>query len=74
MADDVRLSEEIRQIVHLPASARSAEQEQQLAQYYRSIAPALQSEQEQLAGLQQRLDQLAPYTTVPIMRELAANK
>ena len=74
VADDVRLSEEIRQIVHLPASARSAEQEQQLAQYYRSIAPALQSEQEQLAGLQQRLDQLAPYTTVPIMRELAANK
>lgn len=59
-------------ILKAPPGERSASQREQLSRYYRSIAPALQPEREQLAGLKKRLEEIKPYTTAPVMRELAA--
>lgn len=46
----------------------------QIAKYYRSIAPALADSRSQLAALQAEFVSLAPDTSVPVMRELPQSK
>ncbi|MSU36303.1 MAG: DUF1553 domain-containing protein [Pedosphaera sp.] len=58
-------------ILRLPFAQRSESQREELARYYRSIAPALKSDRDQLAVVKKQLDELKPYTTVPVLRELA---
>lgn len=57
-----------------PAAARTGGQQDAVREFYRSIAPSLQPERERLAGLKKKLDDLKPYTAVPIYRELAGDK
>ncbi|HYV30156.1 MAG TPA: DUF1553 domain-containing protein, partial [Candidatus Binatia bacterium] len=64
----------ILQIVHTPAEQRTESQARQLSKYYLSIAPALQPVRDQLAALKKKLRDMKPYTTVPVMRELAGDK
>ena len=61
-------------IVKLPSDQRNDEQRQQLADYYRSISPELKPLRQQLAKVEKQLANLKPYTTVPVMRDLPAEK
>jgi hypothetical protein len=58
-------------IVNRPAKERTAEQQQRLAEYYRSIAPALQPLRDQIA----RLEKSRPaIPTLPVMQELPSGE
>ena len=61
-------------IVKTPAETRSDKQQQQLTDYFRSIAPELKSVREQLAKLEKQLADSKPLTSVPIMRQRGADK
>ncbi|MCY2963574.1 MAG: DUF1553 domain-containing protein [Planctomycetota bacterium] len=62
---------EILQIVDQPTAARSAEQLQKLAAYYRTIAPSLQPLRDQIAQLSKSRPEIP---TVPVMVELPADQ
>jgi hypothetical protein len=64
----------ILDILKIPAEDRSEAQRVQLTRHYLSVTPALQPERDQLAGLEKQLKDLKPYTTVPIMSELAGEQ
>ena len=56
------------------AAQRAAGQRQEVRGFYLTIAPLLQKERDQLASLRKRLEDEKPYTTVPVLRELAGDK
>ena len=60
----------LQAILQKPVAERSAEQNEQLLQYFLSIAPQLQPVREQLDKAQKQLAAIQP-STVPIMKELA---
>src|SRR5690606_8108030 len=67
----LKVPREILAIVDLPAEQRSDAQREQLAAYYRSIAPALQPLRNEIA----RLEKSRPVVPMlPIMQELPADK
>jgi len=61
-------------ILKTPADQRKDSERSQLTQHYLSVAPALAAEREQLASLKKQHQDLKPYSTVPILRELAGDK
>ena len=61
-------------ILRADAAKRTEAQRKEAVDYYLSIAPALESERKELAGVQKKLEESKPYTTVPILRELAGKK
>ncbi|MBL9169975.1 MAG: DUF1553 domain-containing protein [Verrucomicrobiales bacterium] len=61
-------------LLKLSPEARSASQVEELRSYYLSIAPALKPERDRLASLKKRLEEVRPYSTVPILRELAKDQ
>ncbi len=65
---------EILAAAKIAAAARSAKQQQQLRDYYRSIAPTLKTTRTQLAKVEKQLAAARPITTVPVMRQLADAK
>jgi hypothetical protein len=65
---------EIRQIVRQQNQSLSSKQLDQLADYYRSIAPSLSRQRTELEKSQRRLASMKPSTTVPVMRELPDDK
>lgn len=61
-------------ILHLLSKAvadRNAAELQMLADYYRGIAPELQAARDRKAAVQKSLADIKPYSTVPVMRDLA---
>jgi len=62
------LSEKIRGILSASIGQRSEEQKEELASYYRSIAPSLEPARKQLAELTQKLAKL-PIVTALVMKE-----
>jgi hypothetical protein len=64
----------IQAITRKDPEERTGGEQEKLIQYYLTIAPALEEERNRLAGLKKELDEMKPYTTVPIMRELAGEK
>ena len=60
-------------IIKTAADKRDDAQKKKLANYYRSIAPMLKPLREQLAATEKQLAAIKP-TTVPVMRQLAADK
>ncbi len=64
----------IRAILDLPNSARTDAQGATLSKYYLTITPEFKEQRTKLAQLQKQLAEIKPHTTVPIMRELAAEK
>eukprot|EP00913_Durusdinium_trenchii_P013361 g12542.t1 len=65
------LAKPLLAIVDTPAAKRTAKQQQQLAQYFRTIAPSLAAIRKQIA----RLEKARPkFPTVPVMQELPADK
>lgn len=79
MTDDAGVSEWARTpatiiaALQIADSRRTAAQQEQITQHYLSIAPDLNATRQQLAELQKSLGEIKP-ETVPIMRELAANR
>ncbi len=63
----------IRSIV-LQTETLDEKQANQLADYYRTIAPQLAPVRTQLAKLEKQLADIKPYTTVPIQEELPSEK
>lgn len=59
--------------LQVPVAERTPEQKQVISQHYLGIAPALEPQRQQLAGLQKSLSDIKP-ETVPVMKELAANR
>jgi hypothetical protein len=64
----------IRAILALPVPERTPKHREQLLAWYRGQAPELKAPQAKLVTLEKELAQLKPETTVPIMRDLAANR
>ncbi len=69
-----RLPAPVVAILQKETAQRTEAEAQSLAEYYRSISPALQPVRERQAALKKQLAEMKPGTTVPIMREMAANQ
>jgi len=54
--------------------SRTDAQRSEVRKHYVTIAPALQSERAEIARYKKKLQDEKPYTTVPVMRELAGDK
>jgi len=74
VSEFVRTPKHILSIISRPLPERTKRQKQELSQYYRNTAPELKMEQDQLRDLKQKLADQKPYTTIPVMRELAIEK
>ena len=61
-------------ILRAGVAKRTQEQGREVLQYYLSIAPGLKSQRDELAGVKKQLEESKPYTTVPILGELAGDK
>ena len=61
-------------ILRTDALQRTDVQRKEVLNYYLSIAPALQSERDELAGVKKKLEASKPYTTVPVLKELAGDQ
>ena len=78
--DDVRAAEfaktpaPIVAILNTAAAQRTEVQKTELSKFYLTIAPELAASRDQLAVTKKSLADLKPATTVPILRELAADK
>jgi mono/diheme cytochrome c family protein len=58
--------------IRTPQAQRTDEQQQEVTLYYlQQVAPGLKPQRERLAVVKKHLAELKPYTTVPVMRELA---
>lgn len=58
-------------LLRIAPSDRTEAQQISLREYYRNVSPKLVAMRERVAKLKQQLAQMKPYTTAPIMRELA---
>ncbi|MCA9099764.1 MAG: DUF1553 domain-containing protein, partial [Planctomycetales bacterium] len=61
-------------VLRTAAGDRTDAQRDELAKYFLSVAPELQQVRERLAVVKKQLDEVEPYTTVPIMEELVGEK
>ncbi len=73
-AEFARVPAALLAVLRTGAERRTEAQRNELAAFYRSIAPALQSDRDGLAMVRKKLDESKPYTTTPIYRELASDK
>lgn len=72
--DYVLIPPHLLDLLPKPSENRDEGQRDQLQAYYLSIAPALGEDRDQLVRTRKELKQMKPYTTIPIMRELAGDK
>lgn len=56
------------------AADRTAEEREEIRRHYLSVAPRLAPDRAQLADIRRRNEEIKPYTTVPIVRELAGDQ
>ncbi len=66
-----RIPATILNLLPKAATERNAAEQQTLADYYRGIAPELQAARDRKIAVQKSLTDQKPYTTVPVMRDLA---
>jgi mono/diheme cytochrome c family protein len=69
-----KLPAKIHSIVRREASSWTEEERAVIEQYYRSIAPALKQQRDELSGLEKELASMKPYTTVPVLQQLPKEK
>ena len=73
-AEITRTPHSVLAALHTSPSQRTEEQRQEIGRFYLSIAPVYQAQREQLADVRKKLADLKPYTTVPVLRELAGDQ
>ena len=61
-------------IFRVETAKRTDAQRKQVQDFYLTIAPGLKNERKELAGVRKKLQDEKPYTTVPVLRELAGDK
>lgn len=71
-ASRIKMPHPVRQA--LASLSRTEEETTTIADYYRSIAPATAALQKKLQDIDKKIASLKPATTVPIMRDRAANQ
>lgn len=64
----------VREILRSGSDDLNPSQREQLASYFRTIAPSLEGQRKRLAKLQKELESMRPDTMVPVMRELAKDR
>ena len=73
-ADVAKIPAPIVAILNTAAATRTDAQKTELSKFYLTIAPELAASRDQLAAARKSLADLKPATTVPIYRELMADK
>ena len=73
-ADYARVPLALRSALALPAEKRSPADREALTKHFLGVAPSLAADRIRLAAAKTELGSLKPTTTVPILRELAADK
>ena len=68
------LPQGVRELIRLPIVKRNKDQRRQVADYFRTVAPALEAQRKQLEAVEKKLKEHRPYTTVPVFRELPGEK
>ena len=74
VGEHARTPASVLAILRTEPENRTEQERERLIRHYLSIAPALQAERDDLAELREKLEAMKPYTTVPVLRELAADK
>ncbi len=74
MAEFARTPASTLASLRLNPSQRTEAQREEIRRYYVSVAPRLRVERTQLAEVRKRIEEIKPYSTVPVMRELATNE
>ena len=74
LIDFVRTPDKITELIVLAPEERDGTQKAELASYFRSVSVALKPLRDQLADREQKLRDLKPMTTVPVLRQLASDK
>jgi len=69
-----RVPASVLAILKVDFAQRTAGQREEVRRHYLSIAPELKKERDEIARLTKLNDEEKPYTTVPIVRELAEEK
>ena len=70
----IRFPEPVLAALKLPASQRTEVERERVTAHYLTVAPALETERQRLAAVTKLRDKIEPYTTVPIMHEVATDK
>ncbi len=70
----IRMPEPVLAALKLPAAQRSEAEHERVTAHYLTVAPAFETERQRLAAVTKLRDKIEPYTTVPIMHEVAADK
>ena len=73
-ADFARVPASTLAILQVDSAQRTTDQREKVRRHYLSIAPELKKERDEIARLTKLNDEEKPYTTVPIVRELAEGK
>lgn len=73
-AESARVPAAILAILNTPFEQRNEAQRAELAKFYLTIAPELAAARDQVVATRKSLADLKPATTVPVQRELAADK
>lgn len=61
-------------LIRRPSAERTAEESETLSRHFLSVCAELQPQRTRLAELQRRLKDDKPYTTVPVLKELAGSE
>ena len=64
----------VRKLVKIDAETWKPEQRKIVEKHYRSIAPSLKPQRDELQSLDEEFASIKPITTVPVMRELAKRR
>lgn len=70
----ILLSETVRSALKKEASKRSTKELAAISNHYLGIAPVLAEDRKKLAALEKQVAAIKPTTTVPVMRDLAADQ
>lgn len=68
------IPKEVKEVLTIDVAQRTSQQQDQLLQYYRTIASELAEARERVIQLQTQIAEFKPQTTVPIMQELPEEK
>lgn len=74
VAEFARTPAAVLAALRLKPAERSEPQRAEIRRHYLSVAPRLRGERDQLVDVRRRLEEIKPYTTVPVQRELVSDQ